>query len=126
MSTVLIIEDNALNLRLASAILSGAGYSVLEASSAEDGLLVASEQRPAVILMDIHLPGMDGIAALQRLRADPAMGGTKVLLMTASAVADDAERIVAARFDGLVSKPFDIQELLDTVANALRDSAAAG
>jgi CheY-like chemotaxis protein len=124
MSTVLIIEDNALNLRLASAILSSAGYSVLEASSAEDGLVVAREQRPAVILMDIHLPGMDGIAAMQRLRADPVIRGTKVLLMSASAVADDAERILAAKFDGHVSKPFDIQELLDTVATALRDSSA--
>jgi CheY-like chemotaxis protein len=126
MSTVLIIEDNALNLRLASAILSSAGYSVLEASSAEDGLVVASKERPAVILMDIHLPGMDGIAALQRLRADPVIGGTKVLLMTASAVSDDAERILAAKFDGHVSKPFDIQELLDTVASAVRDSPALG
>jgi two-component system cell cycle response regulator DivK len=124
MSTVLIVEDNALNMRLASAILSGAGYAVLEASNAEEGLALAREQRPAAILMDVHLPGIDGITALARLRADPQIRDTKVLLITASAGADDAERILAANFDGHVSKPFDIQALLDAVAAAVGDSAA--
>jgi len=124
MSTVLIVEDNALNMRLASAILSSAGYSVLEASTAEDGLALAREERPDAILMDIHLPGIDGITALHRLRADPVIRDTKVLLITASAMADDAERILAANFDGHVSKPFEIQALLDTVAAVLRDSPA--
>jgi two-component system, cell cycle response regulator DivK len=122
MNTVLIVEDNALNMRLASAILSGAGYSVLEASSAEDGLALARAKRPAAILMDIHLPGIDGITALERLRADPQIRDIKVLLITASAVADDAGRMLGANFDGHVSKPFDIQALLDAVAAAVRDS----
>jgi two-component system, cell cycle response regulator DivK len=121
MKTVLVVEDNALNMRLASAILSSAGYSVLEASNAEDGLALARDRRPAAILMDIHLPGIDGIAALRMLRADPVIRETKVLLITASALTDDAERISAANFDGYVSKPFDIQALLNAVADALRE-----
>jgi two-component system cell cycle response regulator DivK len=122
MSTVLVVEDNALNMRLASAILSGAGYSVLEASNAEDGLVLAREHRPDAILMDIHLPGIDGITALQKLRADPVIGKTKVLLITASTMEADAQRISAAKFDGHISKPFEIQALLDAVAAAVRDS----
>src|ERR1700751_2475135 len=106
MSTVLIVEDNALNMRLASAILTSAGYSVLEACTAEDGLALAREQRPAAILMDIHLPGIDGITALHQLRADPVIRDTKVLLISASTVADDAEQILAANFDGPVSQTF--------------------
>jgi two-component system cell cycle response regulator DivK len=112
---VLIIEDNALNMKLARAILSSAGYTVLEASNAEDGLALAREHLPATVLMDIHLPGIDGITAVQMLRADPATRGIKVLAITASAMKGDRERMLAASFDGYVSKPFQMQELLDAV-----------
>lgn len=119
MTSLLIIEDNDLNLKLARTILVGAGYSLLEATNAEDGIALARAQHPPVVLMDIHLPGMDGMAALQILRDDPATSDIKVLAITASAMRGDRERILAAGFDGYVSKPFRLQELLDSVSNML-------
>ena len=120
MDTLLVVEDNAVNLKLASAILCSAGYVVLEATNAEDGLALAREHRPAVVLMDIELPGVDGITAVHTLRADSVIREVKVLAITASAMSDK-ERILAAPFDGYVSKPFLIQELLDAVSAVLRD-----
>jgi two-component system cell cycle response regulator DivK len=119
MTKVLVVEDNALNMLLARTILSAAGYDVLEASNGEDGLALAREHQPAVVLMDIHMPGMDGITALQRLRADPATRDVKVFAITASAMQGDRERLLAGDFDGYVSKPFDIEELLGAVRTAL-------
>lgn len=123
MTTLLIIEDNDLNMKLARTILGGAGYNLLEATNAEDGLNLARAHAPAVILMDIHLPGMDGIAAFERLRADPLTAGARVLAITASAMRGDRERILAAGFDGYVSKPFRIHELLDAVRTMLGDGS---
>lgn len=123
MTTLLIIEDNDLNMKLARTILGGAGYNLLEATNAEDGLNLARAHGPAVILMDIHLPGMDGIAAFERLRADPLTAGARVLAITASAMRGDRERILAAGFDGYVSKPFRIHELLDAVRTMLGDGS---
>jgi len=119
MTTLLIVEDNDLNLKLARTILGGAGYTLLEATNAEDGLALARAHRPPVVLMDIHLPGMDGMAAMAILRADEATRGAKVLAITASAMRGDRERILAAGFDGYVSKPFRVQELLDAVRTML-------
>jgi len=119
MTTLLIIEDNDLNLKLARTILIESGYTLLEATNAEDGLALARAHKPPVVLMDIHLPGMDGTAALQILRTEPATRHTKVLAITASAMRGDRERILAAGFDGYVSKPFRLQELLDVVARML-------
>jgi two-component system cell cycle response regulator DivK len=119
MTTLLIIEDNDLNLKLARTILIEAGYTLLEATNAEDGLALARVHEPPIVLMDIHLPGMDGMAALQILRAEPTTRRTKVLAITASAMRGDRERILAAGFDGYVSKPFRLQELLDAVARTL-------
>jgi len=119
MTTLLIIEDNDLNLKLARTILIEAGYTLLEATNAEDGLALARAHEPPVVLMDIHLPGMDGMAALQILRTEPTTRRTKVLAITASAMRGDRERILAAGFDGYVSKPFRLQELLDAVARTL-------
>jgi two-component system cell cycle response regulator DivK len=119
MTTLLIIEDNELNLKLARTILTGSGYTLLEASNAEDGLALARQHRPPVVLMDIHLPGMDGMAALQILRSDPVTSHAKVLAITASAMRGDRERILGAGFDGYVSKPFRLQELLDSVTKML-------
>lgn len=115
MTTLLIIEDNDLNLKLARTILVGAGYELLEATNAEDGLALARTHLPPVILMDIHLPVMDGIAALQILRKEAATSKARVLAITASAMRGDRERILSAGFDGYVSKPFRVHELLDAV-----------
>jgi two-component system cell cycle response regulator DivK len=119
MISVLIVEDNPLNMKLARAILEGNGYQVLEATDAEQGLALARAHRPALVLMDIHLPGIDGITAAQRLRADPATQHAKLLAVTALAMKGDRERILAAGFDGYVSKPFRIAELRAAVAAAL-------
>ncbi len=119
MTTLLIVEDNELNLKLARTILEAAGYALLEATNGEEGLALTRAHAPALILMDIHLPGMDGISALQALRADASIAGTKVLAITAAAMPGDRERILAAGFDGYVSKPFDVQALLDVVKTML-------
>ncbi|HEU0199334.1 MAG TPA: response regulator [Burkholderiaceae bacterium] len=119
MNRVLIVEDNALNMKLARTILVSAGYAVLEAANAEDGLALARAHQPAVVLMDIHLPGIDGITAVKRMRADPLTRETKVLAITALAMKGDRERILAADFDGYVSKPFEIQVLLGAVKSVL-------
>lgn len=121
MKTVLVVEDNEFNMKLVRFILSDAGYKVLEAETAEDGLRLAREHRPPVVLLDIHLPGMDGLTAAQHLRADPATRGARLLALTASAMKGDRERIIAGGFDGYLGKPFHRQELLDAVGAALAD-----
>ena len=119
MTTLLIVEDNDLNLKLARTILVGAGFNLLEATTAEDGLALARAHHPPVVLMDIHLPGMDGMAALQILRTEEQTSDIKVLAITASAMRGDRERILSAGFDGYVSKPFRVQELLAAVRSML-------
>lgn len=119
MSLVLIVEDNAFNMKLARFLLTDAGYTVLAADNAEDGLKLAREHGPPLVLMDIHLPGMDGIAAAQCLRADPVTRSAKLLAITASAMKGDRERIIAGGFDGYLAKPFRKDDLLDAVRAAL-------
>ena len=119
MTTVLIVEDNPVNMKLAAFILSQAGYTVLEAENAETGLALAREHRPPLVLMDVHLPGMDGIEALEIMRADPGLAHVKVYAITASAMKGDRERLLRAGFDGYMAKPFVRQRLLDEVAAAL-------
>jgi two-component system cell cycle response regulator DivK len=122
---VLIVEDNPRNLKLARDVLAHAGYEVLEASSAEDGLaLVRGERRPDVVLLDIQLPGMDGVQALEELRADPATAGIPVIALTAFAMKTDRERFLAAGFDRYVEKPLDIHTLPWQVAAALEQGTA--
>jgi two-component system cell cycle response regulator DivK len=113
---VLIIEDNARNLKLARDILNHAGYDTLEAENAEDGLELARARQPGLVLMDVQLPGMDGVQALGRLRADPATAGIPVIALTAFAMKADRERFIAAGFDRYMEKPLDIRELPRQVA----------
>ena len=120
---VLIIEDNARNLKLARDILNHAGYETLEAETAEDGLELARARHPGLVLMDVQLPGMDGVQALVRLRADPATADIPVIALTAFAMKKDRERFIAAGFDQYMEKPLDIRELPRQVAATLsRDS----
>jgi len=120
---VLIIEDNARNLKLARDILNHAGYETLEAETAEDGLELARARHPGLVLMDVQLPGMDGVQALDRLRADPATADIPVIALTAFAMKTDRERFIAAGFDQYMEKPLDIRELPRQVAATLsRDS----
>jgi two-component system cell cycle response regulator DivK len=110
-AVILIVEDNARNMKLARDVLQFAGFRTLEAVTAEQGLMLAGEHQPDLILMDIQLPDMDGITALRRLRDDPRTAAIKVVALTAFAMKDDRARFVSAGFDGYVSKPIGIREL---------------
>lgn len=119
MATVLIVEDNPANMKLASFILESAGHTVLGADDAEAGLRMARELHPDLVLMDIQLPGMDGLQAIALLRAEPATSTIPVIALTALAMKGDEERIRAAGCNGYLAKPIRYQELLATVAGAL-------
>jgi two-component system, cell cycle response regulator DivK len=116
---ILVVEDNDNNRLLVRDVLQASGYRVVEASSAEDGLRMAAEQRPALILMDIQLPGMNGIEALQRLRADPVTRAIPVIAVTASAMTQDRRQIMAAGFDGYQPKPISVKGFLQAVREML-------
>ena len=122
---ILVVEDNDNNRMLVRDVLQASGYRVVEASSAEDGLRLAAEQRPALILMDIQLPGMNGMAALQRLRADPATRAIPVIAVTASAMTQDRRQILAAGFDGYQAKPISVKGFLQAVRETLASSSAS-
>jgi two-component system cell cycle response regulator DivK len=112
---VLIVEDNEKNMKLVRDILLALGYMPLEATSGEEALALAAEEAPALVLMDIQLPDLDGAEALQRLRLDERTLGIPVLALTAQAMQGDRERFLAAGFDGYLSKPIDVDELITTV-----------
>ena len=116
---ILLVEDNDNNRLLVRDVLQASGYRVVEATSAEDGLVMAAEQQPALILMDIQLPGMNGIEALQRLRADPATRAIPVIAVTASAMTQDRRQIMAAGFDGYQPKPISVKGFLQAVREIL-------
>jgi two-component system cell cycle response regulator DivK len=119
MSRVLMIEDNAANLTLATFLLERAGHTVLSAATAEAGLTLARSERPDLILMDIQLPGMDGLAATAQLKRDEATRAIPVIALTALAMKGDKERILAAGCDGYIAKPIRYQEFLAAVATQL-------
>jgi two-component system cell cycle response regulator DivK len=119
MATVLIVEDNATNLTLATFLLKSAGHTVLTATDAEAGLTLARAERPNLILMDIQLPGMDGLEATAQLKRDEATRTIPVIALTALAMKGDEERIRAAGCDGYIAKPMAYQEFLATVAAQL-------
>ena len=106
---VLIVEDNEKNLKLARDLLQYHGFRTIEAADAETGIRMALESPPDLILMDIELPGMDGVTALERLRADPATAGITVVAVTASVMPVDRERFARAGFAGIIVKPIDVK-----------------
>ena len=116
---ILIVEDNPQSLKLVRDILQVKGYQTLETETGEEGVRLARERRPALILMDIQLPGINGIEALQRLRADPVTSATPVIAVTASVMTQDRSRIMAAGFNGFQSKPISVNQLLATVRETL-------
>ena len=119
MATILIVEDNPANMKLTVFLLQHAGYSVLSAADAESGLAMAREQHPDLILMDIQLPGMDGLAAIELLKRDEATRTIPVIVLTALAMKGDEARIREAGCDGYIAKPMRYQEVLSTVAAQL-------
>ena len=108
---ILIVDDNPVNLKLAKLLLTGEGYNVRTAADAEEALRILQEFDPRLILMDIQLPGMDGLELTRRLKADPATRNIKILGLTAYAMKGDEEKILAAGCDGYVSKPIDTRTL---------------
>jgi two-component system, cell cycle response regulator DivK len=116
---ILVIEDHEKNRKLVRDVLAHQAYQVLEAESGEDGVRLAHEHRPALILMDIQLPGIDGIEALNRLRAAPETRAIRVIAVTASAMSADRAKIMAAGFDGYQSKPISVRPFLAAVREAL-------
>jgi two-component system cell cycle response regulator DivK len=116
---VLILEDNEKNLKLARDVLQFGGFRTLEATSAEDGIAKAQAERPDLVLMDIQLPGIDGITALHQLRADPSTRAIPVIAVTASVMTQDRQKIMAAGFDGYQGKPISVKELLETIRRIL-------
>jgi two-component system cell cycle response regulator DivK len=119
MATVLVIEDNAANLKLASLLLRHAGHQVLCAGDAESGLTIARVERPDLILMDVQLPGMDGLAATELLKRDPVTVSIPVVALTAMAMKEDQEKTKVAGCDAYIAKPLRYQELYETISTLL-------
>jgi two-component system cell cycle response regulator DivK len=119
MAKVLIVEDNSTNMRLATFLLQSAGHTVLSATDAEAGLTLARAEQPNLVLMDIQLPGMDGLEATRLLKRDDATRAIPVIALTALAMKGDEERIRAAGCDGYIAKPMRYPDFLATVAAQL-------
>ena len=119
MATVLVIEDNPANMTLAVFLLESAGHTVLSAIDAEAGLTLARERQPALILMDIQLPGMDGLEATALLKLGEATRAIPVIALTALAMKGDEARIRAAGCDGYIAKPLRYREFLAAIAATL-------
>lgn len=117
---ILIVEDNEKNRKLVRDVLSFKGYEILEAETGEDGVRLALERRPRLILMDIQLPGIDGIEALRRIRAQEDTRGIPIVAVTASAMDRDRQQIMAAGFDGYQSKPLNVKDFMAAVEAILR------
>jgi two-component system, cell cycle response regulator DivK len=119
MSLILIVEDNEKNLKLVRDVLQVKGFATIDAGTAEDGIALAIERKPDLILMDIQLPGMNGIQALEVLRANPDTASIPAIAVTASVMPQDRNQITEAGFDGYIGKPINLKEFLDTVRAVL-------
>jgi two-component system cell cycle response regulator DivK len=122
---ILIVEDNPLNLELLRDILSAEGYDVLEAADGPTGVAIARLERPALILMDLQLPGLDGLQATRQIRADPNLRDVPIVAVTAHAMKGDDERARAAGCDGFIPKPIQVREFVRAVLEFLNRSTDA-
>lgn len=116
---ILIVDDNVANLKLARILLSFAGFVVRTATSADEAIVTLQTFAPRLILMDVQMPGVDGLALARRLKADPATQTIKIIALTAYAMKGDDDRALAAGCDGYVSKPIDTRTLPGVVASHL-------
>ena len=112
---ILIVEDNEKNMKLVRDVLQASGYSTFEATTGEQAVELALVHEPALVLMDVQLPGIDGVEALEQLRQDERTASIPVLALTAQAMSGDRERFLEAGFDGYLAKPVDVGELIETV-----------
>jgi CheY-like chemotaxis protein len=113
---ILVVEDNEKNMKLFRDVLQAKGYDALEATSGEQAVELATEHTPDLILMDVQLPGIDGVEALGRIRADERTAAIPVVALTAQAMSGDRERFLESGFDGYISKPVDVLDFIQTVA----------
>ena len=120
---ILIVEDNEKNRKLARDVLQVKGYKTIESETAEEGLDLARSESPALILMDIQLPGIDGITALKQLRADPVTKSIPTIAITASAMTHNRQTMLAEGFDGYQTKPISLKDFLGEVERVLNVSS---
>jgi two-component system cell cycle response regulator DivK len=118
---VLVIEDNPINMKLIIEILSTEGYETLQARNAGDGIELASKEKPDLILMDIQLPGMNGLDAMKILKGDRGTAHIRIIALTAFAMKGDRERFLQEGFDGYISKPFRYTELIEAIQSLSKD-----
>ena len=126
MSTILIVEDNEKNMKLVRDILQHKGYTTLEAATGGEGVRLALERRPDLILMDNQLPDIDGIAALHLIRKDTTLDATPILAVSASVMPDDQHKIVTSGFDAFITKPINLKQFLESVQRILADGRKKG
>ena len=126
MNTILIVEDNEKNMKLVRDILQHKGHATIEAVTGSEGVRLALERRPDLILMDIQLPDIDGIEALRRIRSDPTLDATPVLAVSASVMPDDQQKIVNSGFDAFITKPINLKQFFETVQRFLADGRKRG
>jgi two-component system cell cycle response regulator DivK len=124
MSLILIVEDNEKNMKLVRDILQAKGHQTLEAATGEEGVALAREKIPALVLMDIQLPGISGIDALKILRADEATAKIPVVAVTASVMQHDRQNVMDSGFDAFIEKPINLREFLATVKTVLESRPA--
>ena len=120
---ILVVEDNVLNLKLVRDVLQVAGFEVIEATTGEQGIMLAIEGRPDLILMDLQLPGIDGSEALRAIRQDPRTTAIPVVAVSAFAMKADRERALREGFDGYLEKPISIRALPGQVGGFLKAAA---
>ena len=125
MSTILIVEDNEKNMKLVRDILRHKGYATIEAVTGGEGVRLASERRPDLILMDIQLPDIDGIAVLREIRRNAALDAVPVLAVSASVMPDEQQKIVSSGFDAFITKPIQLQQFREAVQRMLREGRPA-
>jgi two-component system cell cycle response regulator DivK len=121
---ILLVEDNYMNQVLVTEILTLNGYDIVDAKTGTEAIKVFNEERPALVLMDLHLPGMDGVTATRIIKADSANKDIPILALTASGMEGEEESILSKGFDGYVSKPIEVQKLLDAISEGLGRGAS--
>ncbi len=124
--SILIVDDNPANMKLVRVLLSGEGYNVRTALDANEALAELKTSKPDLILMDIQLPGMDGLELTRKLKSDPDTRDIKIVGLTAYAMRGDQERILAAGCDGYIPKPIDTRTLAHSIKQYLEPSTGAG
>ncbi len=123
---ILLVEDNYMNQVLVTEILTLNGYEIVDAKTGTEAIKAFNEERPDLVLMDLHLPGMDGVTATRIIKADSSSKGVPILALTASGMEGEEESIISKGFDGYVSKPIEVQKLLDAITEGLKGGGSSG